>query len=304
MNEPLQWYYAKDGKQFGPVDEAQLQELAKGGQLRPEDLVWHAGLGAEWVSSRSIPSLFPQAQGAAGLPADIQTVPSADAPPHLPPSNAEITKMARRALEGRWASLVGIHLVWFIVLVGSILALAVFQEIVERMAGKSVLLEFGTQLIQNILQAPFTFSFSFLSLRISRGLPANIPMAFEGFAHFWKTCATYFLIFLFVILWMFLLIIPGIVAGLSYSMAWYILCDDPALSPMEALGRSKAMMRGHKWRYFCLLCRFFGWGVLCVFTFGVGYLWLWPYMGTSMACFYNDLKGRTDVPMAGQPAAI
>ncbi len=109
---------------------------------------------------------------------------------------------------------------------------------------------------------------------------------------------------LFVVLWMLLLIIPGIVAGLSYSMAWNILCDDPALSPMEVLRRSKAMMQGHRWRYFCLLCRFFGWGVLCVFSLGVGFLWFLPYFSTSVACFYNDLKGRPGVPMAGQSASI
>jgi uncharacterized membrane protein len=294
MSESQQWYYAKDGNQLGPVAEERLQEMAKSGQLRPDDLVWHAGLGAEWVSSGSIPSLFSQAQGA----------PSAQASQHLPPSNGEITKMALGFLEGRWASVVGIHLVWLGVVFGSIMALGILLGIVEQIAGKSLLLALGTQLTTKIVQAPFTFSFSFLSLRISRGLPAGVPMVFEGFAHFWKTCATHFLIFLFVILWMVLLIVPGIVAGLSYSMAWYILCDDPALSPMEALRRSKAMMQGHKWRYFCLLCRFFGWGVLCVFTLGVGFLWFLPYLGTSVACFYNDLKGRTDVPAAAQPISI
>ena len=212
--------------------------------------------------------------------------------------------MARGALKDRWTSVIGIYLVWFFALIGSIFGLVVFQGIIERIAGESPLLEFVTQLIQSIVQAPLALSFSFLCLRISRGLSTNVPMVFQGFAHFWKACATYFLIYLFTILWTLLLIVPGIVAGLSYSTAWYILCDDPTLSPMEASRRSKAMMRGHKWRYFCLLCRFLGWGVLCIFTLGIGYLWLFPYVGTSIACFYNDLKGRAHNHMAGEPAAM
>lgn len=298
MDESTQWYYAREGKQFGPVDEAQLQQLAKNGVLRPEDLVWHAGLGGEWVSSRSIPNLFSELQSAPGFPADFQTPPPLQASPHVPPSNEEITRMARGALEGRWGSVIGLNLIWFVVLMSGLLGLVFFQGVVERIAGKSDLLEFGIQLIQNIFQAPFTLSFSFISLRISRGQPTHVPMVFQGFAQFWKACATYFLIFLFAMLWTLLLIIPGIVAGLSYSMAWYILCDDPTLSPLEAIRRSKAMMRGHKWRYFCLLCRFLGWGVLCIFTLGIGYLWLLPYVGTSLAVFYNDLKGRTNVTSA------
>lgn len=293
MVEPTQWYYAKEGKQFGPVNGAQLQQLAKSGDLRPEDLVWHAGLGGEWVSSKSVPNLFSEFESAQSFPTDFQTPPIQQASARVLPSNAEITRMARGALEGRWASIIGIYLVWFFVVIGSVFGLVVFQGAVERIAGKSPLLEFGTQLIQNIIQAPFTLSFSFLSLRIARGQSTHVPMVFQGFAHFWKACATYFLIFLFALLWTLLLIVPGIIAGLSYSMAWYILCDDPTLSPLEAIRRSKAMMRGHKWRYFCLLCRFLGWGVLCIFTLGIGSLWLLPYFGTSVAVFYNDLKGRT-----------
>lgn len=297
MDEPTLWYYAKDGNQSGPVNEAQLQELAKRGDLSPDDLVWHAGLGPEWVSSKTIPNLFSELQHAPGSQTNLQTPPP-QASPHVFLANKEITRIARGSLEGRWGSVIGIHLIWFIVLIGGIFGLGLFQGVVETIAGKSVFLEFGIQLIQNIVQAPFTMSFSYLSLRISRREPMHVPMVFQGFAHFWKACATYFLIFLFTILWMLLLIIPGIVAGLSYSMAWYILCDDPTLSPMEALRRSKAMMRGHRWRYFCLLCRFLGWGLLCIFTLGVGYLWLLPYVGTSVAVFYNNLKERAGVASA------
>jgi uncharacterized membrane protein len=121
-----------------------------------------------------------------------------------------------------------------------------------------------------------------------RGTPA-LDMLFVGFRYFGKALALYFLMLLFVLLWMLLLIIPGIIAGFSYSQAWYLLANDPSLGAMEAIGRSKAMMQGHKGRLFCLALRFIGWGLLCVLTLGIGLLWLVPYMSTSMACFHNDL---------------
>jgi hypothetical protein len=52
-----EWYYARDGKQQGPVAAAQLQQLAESGRLGPDDLVWREGMPG-WVPSRTV---FPPA---------------------------------------------------------------------------------------------------------------------------------------------------------------------------------------------------------------------------------------------------
>ena len=67
----------------------------------------------------------------------------------------------------------------------------------------------------------------------------------------------------------------------------------------EAIELSMAMMDGFKWRLFCLQLSFIGWAFLCVLTFGIGYLWLIPYMQTSTAAFYEDVKAE----FAGKAAA-
>lgn len=97
---------------------------------------------------------------------------------------------------------------------------------------------------------------------------------------------------LFVFLWGILLIIPGIIAALSYSMAFYIMDDDPSIGIMEAISQSKAMMQGNKFRLFCLYLSFLGWAILCAFTFGLGALWLIPYMNASFAAFYLEISGK------------
>jgi uncharacterized RDD family membrane protein YckC len=43
----MDWYYAQDGRQMGPVPEAELPRLVSEGAITNETLVWHSGMG-EW----------------------------------------------------------------------------------------------------------------------------------------------------------------------------------------------------------------------------------------------------------------
>ncbi len=99
---------------------------------------------------------------------------------------------------------------------------------------------------------------------------------------------------LYVVLWSLLLIIPGIIAAYGYSMVFFILADDSSIGIREALQKSKTMMMGHRWKYFCLGWRFFGWTLLCFLSLGIGFLWLFPYIQISGAKFYEDLKGEEE----------
>jgi uncharacterized membrane protein len=95
---------------------------------------------------------------------------------------------------------------------------------------------------------------------------------------------------IFVFLWALLLYIPGIIKALAYMMSPYILKDHPELSPNQALNLSIKMMKGRKFDLFWLCLSFIGWIILCMFTLGIGYVWLAPYIQTSMAAFYQDVK--------------
>lgn len=54
-NSQIQWYLAREGKQFGPLTETELSKFIELGHLLPTDLVWREGF-AEW---RPAPSVFP-----------------------------------------------------------------------------------------------------------------------------------------------------------------------------------------------------------------------------------------------------
>ncbi|MDA3931506.1 MAG: DUF975 family protein, partial [Tenericutes bacterium] len=107
---------------------------------------------------------------------------------------------------------------------------------------------------------------------------------------------TYILRSIFVFLWTLLLIIPGIIKSFSYAMTFYILADNPDLEPTEAIRQSQEMMSGNKWRLFKLYFSFIGWYILAALTFGIGYIFLEPYVQMSVANFYEDLKlNKTEI---------
>lgn len=52
-----EWYYSQGGQKKGPVDSQQLRQLAKSGELHPDDLLWKDGM-AEWKPAKEAKKLF------------------------------------------------------------------------------------------------------------------------------------------------------------------------------------------------------------------------------------------------------
>ena len=82
----------------------------------------------------------------------------------------------------------------------------------------------------------------------------------------------------------------SIVKTYAYSMAYYVKRDNPTYNWKQCLDESQCIMKGNKWKLFCLQFSFIGWAIVCVFTFGIGYLWLAPYMNAATANFYENVK--------------
>ena len=186
--------------------------------------------------------------------------------------NKVLMQMAREILKGKWAVAIGTTVVYIIAV--SILAVIPFLG----------------PILSLIIGGPMLLGLAGFFLSFSRGEDARMEQIFQGFSNFGTAFATYLLMALFVFLWTLLLIIPGIIAAISYSMTFFIIYDEKNITPLDAISRSKKLMDGHKGKYFCLCCRFIGWGILCIFTFGIGFFWLFPYMQVSAAKFYDDIK--------------
>ena len=127
-------------------------------------------------------------------------------------------------------------------------------------------------------------------LNVARRAASSVGNLFDGFVQFPRIFLLYLAEGLFIFLWSLLFVIPGIIKSYSYSMSNFIMAENPEMSAKEAMEVSMEMMRGNKWRLFCLELSFIGWGILCLFTLGIGYLWLNPYINASLAAFYDDVS--------------
>ena len=76
---------------------------------------------------------------------------------------------------------------------------------------------------------------------------------------------------------------------LSLSQCFYIAVDFPDYSVRQILSMSRRIMKGHRARLFYIQVSFLPLALLCMFTMGIGLLWLYPYMNSTLTHFYLDL---------------
>lgn len=93
---------------------------------------------------------------------------------------------------------------------------------------------------------------------------------------------------LYIFLWSLLFIIPGIVKSYAYALAEFIAMENPEMSASDCLRLSQERMDGHKKELFLLDLSFIGWHILCMFTFGIGYLFLAPYMAQTRIHYIDE----------------
>ncbi len=187
-------------------------------------------------------------------------------------SNAEIRKHAREQLSGKWGLAV------LVTLISSAISLIVqYDETIGL-------------IISIIIGGPLLAGVTLVFLKIARKEHVEWTEMFSGFQRFVQFFVLYVLSGILLILWTLLLIVPGIIAALRYSQAYFLMLDDPNLEALDAIKMSSKMMYGYKGQLFMLYLSFIGWFLLCILTLGIGLLFLVPYVTTAQANFYEQLK--------------
>lgn len=192
-------------------------------------------------------------------------------------TNATLTERARTSLQNQWGIAIAALVVFGI--------LAISLSLIPIIGGIIWLLVCG----------PLSIGYARFMLKLIRNESPRIELLFSGMRQFDTGVIAYLLMGVFIFLWTLLLIIPGIMAAYSYAMTFYIISEDTDISATDAISKSKLMMYGHRWRYFCLGMRLLGWLILGIIPFGIGLLWAIPYMQASQAHFYEDLKNRQQI---------
>lgn len=153
----------------------------------------------------------------------------------------------------------------------------------------------GPLAVTVIVTPAFALSTIRIYVNLFNGKEPEAKDAFSGFDDFLSAFKVNFLVGLFTFLWSLLFVIPGIIKGISYSMAMYILAENKGKSALECINESKAMTEGHKMELFVLSLSFFGWILLTGITFGIASIWVIPYMQATMTNAYQSLKSSAPV---------
>lgn len=315
------WYYAINGEQKDPVEEVELRQLFADGIITNESLVWNETL-ADWQTYEDVlPVSTEELVPVAGQSADAKTVaPSGheeccschqcfladdmieyegkhvcaeckepffqriregvpmplDGGGTGQTPNAELMGEAREVLQGQW---------------GLALSFSLLYNVLVQLISY---IPYVGSLTQSLVSPALEVGNRTFYLAIVRRQEARIGMMFHGFSRFGTNLWAAILMGLWILLYLLLLIVPGIMKAYSYAMVYYVLADSPELTASEALERSQRMMYGNRMKLLCLGLRFLGWVLLGILTVFIGLLWVIPYMETSYAKFYDDVRGSTE----------
>lgn len=173
---------------------------------------------------------------------------------------------------------------------------------------------------------PMNYGSAKFFLYAQRGKKVDIDMIGDGFTSYGKTFLTGLLLVVFIFLWSLIVYIPLIIFSVSasivrsgveqtnlpfqlmlvfgflsaitvwipliksfsYSLTFYVMVDFN-LSGTEAISKSVELMKGYKAKLFRLGLSFFGWYLLSSLTFGIGAIFLAPYVEATVAEFYAEL---------------
>ena len=146
-----------------------------------------------------------------------------------------------------------------------------------------------------ILVIPLSVGAALVYIRLWNGENTDIGTMFTSAfnENYLRKLGAMLLVGLYTWLWSLLLIVPGIIKGLSYSMTRYILAKHPNVTAQDAIRLSMRMTDGHKMELFVLELSFIGWQLLGGLTFGLLTLfYVEPYMEVTHAGYFEELEAE------------
>ena len=209
-------------------------------------------------------------------------------------SRAEIKGLAKEKIKGNiW------EILW------PLLAISIVAVIINRIVGPQYSFDFKTMkvvlvkggILSNILssivtiaEAIFTAGYMKYLLDFVRKGSFDAKVIIETVKKKWLNILIASVVMgVIIFVGLILFVIPGIILAFTFAMVLYLIIDED-IEPMEALKKSKDMMKGHKFEYFVFGLSFIGWFLLVPFTLGLLLIWLVPYINVATMLYYDNLK--------------
>ena len=184
----------------------------------------------------------------------------------------QLMQKARTLLAPHWVLSIGVCLVYG-------LAVAVPAE----------LNSYG-EMLSFLLAGPLQLGLCFFFLNLVRGQETRFELLFEGFKPLLTVLLSYAIITALTIVGLILLIVPGIIVALGFSMTYYVIADDPEITFQVALEQSWKLTDGYKMELLVLNLRFIPWYLLGLLCLIVGIFAVIPWHNTTLALYYEHLK--------------
>lgn len=85
-------------------------------------------------------------------------------------------------------------------------------------------------------------------------------------------------------------IVGSIMFSLYFAQAGLIMLEDPDMKVIASMKESARLMKGNKGDLFYMYMSFFGMICLGMLSWGIGFLWIYPYIECTNAHFYLQLR--------------
>lgn len=102
------------------------------------------------------------------------------------------------------------------------------------------------------------------------------------------------LVGLAVLAGLLLLIVPGIIFALMFSMTTYALVDKNR-GPIDAMKRSKEITKGQRWQILGIAIIMIPLAIVATIPFGLGMLIVGPWFAQTMVAMYLHLEGESEI---------
>lgn len=200
-------------------------------------------------------------------------------------TSKECKTQTREAMHGVWKTSATITIVYF--LIASLLSAATVLLSVYVQWWLSIPLGIFSALVLSILD----YGYSKYCLSVAQDKIVSVSILFSGFGKKMGQIIKISIKKSFLsVFWLILLIVPFFVKSIGYSMANFLLIDNPNVNGTNAIKESKHLLKKNYGRYFKFVLSFFWWFVLCGITGGIASLWVMPMFVVNKAMFYENLK--------------
>lgn len=215
----------------------------------------------------------------------------------------EIRENARISLKGKWGVAILCTLLY-----GNLSIITDFIPKKVPFGDYSIILTF-------VSTAVFVFGYNNTILQMTRSKDVKFIKFFSGCKWALRGFRMIITVGVCTLLWTILLVVPGVIAMIKYSMTFFIWVYNPDLYISEVMEKSVEITYGHKLDIFKLVLSFIGWFLLLIGLFlgiefiaryyfdnrtwisrncghiilSVGILYLATYINVSMAVLYNKL---------------